>query len=209
MLPSFIFDNFWFQPPKTIIRSTYLSGEAWSILNFPLKSVGVSIENPFKLHVFFAHKHSKFWSIFLGQKVERNPLFSEECQNRSGFLRYVIRSFHEIISFFHFRINYTRDVRDRIMYVHVNSSWKYILYIYIIIWTLICLYVFFCGIAKNLRKCECAAEVMVWLCTQQKFQTWNFVAKLIQLLQKMLRFDLVIKFHTIFYLLTKIPNSLI
>ena len=128
VLPSFIFDNFWFQPPKTIIRSTYLSGEAWSILNFPLKSVGVSIENPFKLHVFFAHKHSKFWSIFLGQKVERNPLFSEEWQNKSGFLRYVIRSFREIISFFHFRINYTRDVRDRIMYVHVNSSWKYILY---------------------------------------------------------------------------------
>ena len=29
--------------------------------------------------VFFLHKHSKFWSISLGQKVERKPFFSEEC----------------------------------------------------------------------------------------------------------------------------------
>ena len=29
--------------------------------------------------VFFFHKHSKLWSVFLGQKVERKPLFSEEC----------------------------------------------------------------------------------------------------------------------------------
>ena len=29
--------------------------------------------------VFFFHKHSKFLSVFLGQKVEHKPLFSEEC----------------------------------------------------------------------------------------------------------------------------------
>ena len=28
--------------------------------------------------VFFLHKHSKFWSVSLGQKVESKPLFSEE-----------------------------------------------------------------------------------------------------------------------------------
>ena len=28
--------------------------------------------------VFFFHKHSKFWSISLGQKVEHKPVFSEE-----------------------------------------------------------------------------------------------------------------------------------
>ena len=28
--------------------------------------------------VFFSHKHSKYWSISLGQKVEHKPVFSEE-----------------------------------------------------------------------------------------------------------------------------------
>ena len=30
--------------------------------------------------VFFLHKHSKFWSVSLGQKVEGKPLFCEEWQ---------------------------------------------------------------------------------------------------------------------------------
>ena len=29
--------------------------------------------------VFFFHKYSQFWNVSLGQKVERKPLFSEEC----------------------------------------------------------------------------------------------------------------------------------
>ena len=36
------------------------------------------LENENTTWVFFLHKHSKFWTIFLGQKVEQNPLFSEE-----------------------------------------------------------------------------------------------------------------------------------
>ena len=36
--------------------------------------------------VFFLHKNSKFWSISIGQKVERKPLFSEECMDSNFFL---------------------------------------------------------------------------------------------------------------------------
>ena len=32
--------------------------------------------------VFFLHEHSKFWCIFLGEKVERTPLIFDECTYR-------------------------------------------------------------------------------------------------------------------------------
>ena len=33
---------------------------------------------------FFLHKHSKLWSISLGQEVERKPLISEECDRAAN-----------------------------------------------------------------------------------------------------------------------------
>ena len=37
--------------------------------------------------VFFLHKHSKFWSVSLGQKIEFKPLFSEECSTLPWAIR--------------------------------------------------------------------------------------------------------------------------
>ena len=39
--------------------------------------------------VFFFYKHSKFWSVSLGQKVERKPVFSEECISISIYIVHI------------------------------------------------------------------------------------------------------------------------